>query len=79
MFYESVLFGLNFLIDGATSNNDFTLLTNEGIQVTLGYLKNNDGNPSLKMFVENKGFLSKTERNTLINKINTLYNLVAGM
>ena len=79
MFYESVLFGLNFLIDGATSNNDFTLLTNEGIQVTLGYLKNNDGNPSLKMFVENKEFLSKTEKNTLINKINTLYNLVDGM
>ena len=79
MFYESVLFGLNFLIDGATSNNDFTLLTNEGIQVTLGYLKNNDGNPSLKMFVENKEFLSKTEKNTLINKIITLYNLVDGM
>jgi len=79
MFYESVMFGLNFLIDGATNNNDFTLLTNEGIQVTLGYLKNDDGNPSLKMFVENKGFLSQTEKNTLINKINTLYDLVDDM
>lgn len=79
MFYESVMFGLNFLINGATNNNDFTLLTNEGIQVTLGYLKNDDGNPSLKMFVENKGFLSQTEKNTLINKINTLYDLVDDM
>lgn len=79
MFYESVLFGLNFLIDGATNNNDFTLLTNEGIQVTLGYLKNDNGDPSLKMFVENKGFLSQTEKNTLTNKINTLYDLVGDM
>ena len=79
MFYESVLFGLNFLIDGATNNNDFTLLTDERIQVTLEYLKNNDGNPSLKMFVENKEFLTQTEKNTLINKINTLYDLVGDM
>ncbi len=79
MFYESIAFGLNFLTDGAINNNDFTLLTNEEIQVTLGYLKNDDGNPSLKMFVENKGFLSQTEKNTLINKINTLYDLVGDM
>lgn len=79
MFYESVKFGLDFLIDGANNNSDFTLLTNEGIQVTLGYLKNDDGNPSLKMFVENKGFLTQTEKTTLITKINTLYDLVDGM
>jgi len=79
MFYESVKFGLDFLIDGANNNSDFTLLTNEGIQVTLGYLKNGDGNPSLKMFVENKGFLTQTEKTTLITKINTLYDLVDGM
>ena len=79
MFYESVKFGLDFLIDGANNNSDFTLLTNEGIQVTLGYLKNDDGNPSLKMFVENKGFLTQTEKTTLITKINTLYYLVDGM
>ena len=29
MFYESVKFGLDFLIDGANNNSDFTLLTNE--------------------------------------------------
>ena len=79
MFYESVKFGLDFLIDGANNNSDFTLLTNEGIQVTLGYLKNDDGNPSLKMVVENKGFLTQTEKTTLITKINTLYDLVDGM
>lgn len=79
MFYESVKFGLDFLIDGANNNSDFTLLTNEGIQVTLGYLKNDDGNPSLKMFVENKGFLTQTEKTTLITKIDTLYDLVDGM
>ena len=79
MFYESVKFGLDFLIDGANNNSDFTLLTNEGIQVTLGYLKNDDGIPSLKMFVENKGFLTQTEKTTLITKINTLYDLVDGM
>ena len=79
MFYESVKFGLDFLIDGANNNSDFTLLTNEGIQVTLGYLKNDDGNPSLKMFVENKGLLTQTEKTTLITKINTLYDLVDGM
>ena len=79
MFYESVMFGLDFLIDGADNNNDFTLLYNESIQVTLGYLKNNDGNPSLKMFVENKGFLTQTEKGVLIAKINTLYDLVDGM
>ena len=79
MFYESVKFWLDFLIDCANNNSDFTLLTNEGIQVTLGYLKNDDGNPSLKMFVENKGFLTQTEKTTLITKINTLYDLVDGM
>ena len=79
MFYESVKFGLDFLIDGANNDNDFTLLYDESIQVTLGYLKNDDGNPSLKMFVENKGFLTQTEKTTLTTKINTLYDLVDGM
>jgi hypothetical protein len=79
MFYESVKFGLDFLIDGADNNLDFKLLTSEGIQVTLGYLKNDNGNPSLKMFVENKEFLTQTEKGTLITKINSLYDLVDGM
>ena len=79
MFYESVKFGLDFLIDGADNNLDFKLLTSEGIQVTLGYLKNDNGNPSLKIFVENKEFLTQTEKGTLITKINSLYDLVDGM
>ena len=79
MFYESVKFGLDFLIDGADNNLDFKLLTSEGIQVTLGYLKNDNGNPSLKIFVENKEFLTQTEKGTLITKIIYLYHLVDGM
>jgi len=80
MFYESVVFGLDYLIDGINSgDNHFTLLTDESINVTLGYLKNDDGNPSIKMFVENKGFLSQTEKDTIISKINTLYSLVENM
>jgi hypothetical protein len=80
MFYESVTFGLNFLINGINSgDNHFTILNNDSIELILNNLINNSGSPSIKMFVENKEFLSQIEKNNIIDKINILFSLVQEM
>ena len=80
MFYESITFGLDYLINGINSgDNHFTILYNDSIEVILNYLINNSGNPSIKMYVENKEFLSQTEKNNINDKINILFDLVLEM
>ena len=81
MFYESVVFGLDYLIDGINSgDNHFTLTNQSTIDISMGYLKNNSSSdPDLKQFVESKSFLSQNDKNTIISKINTLYDLLDNM
>ena len=78
MFYESIVFGLDFLIEGIKQDENHFVLDNEqSIQLTKGNLK--DSNPNLKMFVSNKDFLSSSQKDIINEKINLLYELVNEM
>lgn len=80
MFYESVVFGLDYLIDGVNSgDNHFILTDSNTINISMGYLKNDSNDPDLKQFVESKSFLSQNEKDIIIGKINTLYDLLDNM
>lgn len=80
MFYESVIFGLNHLINGNLNNpNRFKLNYQQSIDISMGYLKNDTNAPDLKEFVESKDFLTQSEKNTIISKINTLYDQLDNM
>lgn len=81
MFYESVVFGLDYLINGINSgDNHFTLTNQSTIDISMGYLKNNSSSdPDLKQFVESKSFLTQSEKDLIIGKIDTLYSLLDNM
>ena len=67
MFYESIVFGLDFLIEGIKQDeNHFVLDKEQSIQLTKGNLK--DSNPNLKMFVSNKDFLSSSQKDIINEK-----------
>lgn len=81
LFYESLVFGLDFLIDGILSGNPhFTLLNQGTIDISMGVLLNADPNsPDLAQFVNEKNFLSSAEKSALTSKIHQLHTLLGGM
>lgn len=81
LFYESVAFGLEHLIEGILhGNGDFQLLNSDEIQNTLSNLKNSVSPiPDLYQFVTEKTFLSQTQSNDLHAKIDSVYTLVEAM
>jgi len=81
LFYESVSFGLEYLLEGILhGNGDFQLLNSAEKQNTLSNLKNSiSAIPDLYQFVTEKTFLSQNQINDLHGKIDSVYTLVEAM
>lgn len=80
LFYESVVFGLDYLIEGIRSGDShFTLTNPQTISISMNYLKNELPDPDLRQFVEEKHFLGVDEKAAILHKIDILYDLMADM
>ena len=78
--YESLVFGLNFLINGINSgNNHFTLTEQLSITTSMGYLKNNTSDPDVKEYVGSNQYLSQNQKNTISTKVDILHTLLSNM
>ena len=77
MLYESLRFGLNYVTEGLKLNDRHFFLTNsDNKNITLANLKNETNTPNVYQHIQQKTFLTKTQKQELLDKVDLLYSLI---